>query len=124
MWSTPEMTPLAMAGAAPRTTTNVMAVSESLNSSTASGSQAMVGLGHSPSHVRERRPGAAAMGTSRASSPAISASWSVSGASCISSAMAADLLAESVGDQAGHGGHLGVVEAPRTGDVDPELVDD
>ena len=44
MWSTPEMTPLAMAGAAPRTTTKVMAVSESLNSSTASGSQAMVGM--------------------------------------------------------------------------------
>ena len=44
MWSTPEMTPLAMAGAAPRTTTKVMAPSVSLNSSTASGSQAMVGI--------------------------------------------------------------------------------
>ena len=44
MWSTPEMTPLAMAGAAPITTTKVMAVSDSLNSRTARGNQAMVGI--------------------------------------------------------------------------------
>src|SRR5206468_6247216 len=83
-----------------------------------------VSLGHSPSHTRLKRPLAGAMGTSRASRPAISASWSVRGACCISSAMTADLLAEPVGDQAGQGGHLRVVEAPGTGDVDPELVDD
>src|SRR5690348_12336374 len=93
-----------------------------------------VSLGHSPSHTRENRPWAEAMGTSRASRPAISASrsdrtggsspgvWGVPTKEL--SAMTADLLAEPVGDRAGQVGHLGVVEAPGTGDGDRELVDD
>ena len=44
MWSTPEMSPLAMAGAAPNTTTNVMAVSLRWKSRMASGNQAIVGI--------------------------------------------------------------------------------
>src|SRR5688572_25970023 len=81
-------------------------------------------FGHSPSHARPRLPLAEAMGTSRASRPAISASRSVRTGSFISSAMAAHLLAQAVRDGGGQGGHLGVVEAPGTGDVDAELVDD
>src|SRR5687768_10090708 len=80
-------------------------------------------FGQSPSQTRENRLFAVSMGMSRASSPAISASCSLRGASSMSSAMAAHLLAEPVRDRAGKGGHLGVVEAPGTGDVDAELVD-
>src|SRR5581483_1203818 len=89
-----------------------------------------VSFGHSPSQAAIRRPRAGATGTSRASRPAISAPrcsartspgrWLVSR----SSAMAAHLLTEPVGDHTGQCGHLGVVEAPGTGDVDAEPVDD
>ena len=44
MWSTPWMNPFAIDGAAPSTTTNVMASSVSLNSSTASGNHAIEGM--------------------------------------------------------------------------------
>ena len=44
MWSTPAMRPLAMAGAAPSTTTKMMAASLSLNSRMASGNQAIDGI--------------------------------------------------------------------------------
>src|SRR5262245_25958669 len=44
IWSTPEMSPLATAGAAPITTTKKMAPSDSLNSSSASGNQAIDGI--------------------------------------------------------------------------------
>ena len=44
MWSTPWMNPLAIDGAAPSTTTNVIASSVSLNSSTASGNHAIEGM--------------------------------------------------------------------------------
>ena len=44
MWSTPEMRPLATDGAAPSTTTKVIADSLSLNSTMASGNQAMEGI--------------------------------------------------------------------------------
>src|SRR5688572_6879939 len=92
-----------------------------------------VSLGHSPSQTPDRRPLAWAIGMSSASRPAISASWALRGGSLPGvwgvptnelSAMAADLLAKAVGDQTGQGGHLGIVEAPGTGDVDSELVDD
>src|SRR5438270_774470 len=48
MWSTPAMIPLAMAGAAPRMTTNRIADSLRPNSTIASGNQAMVGMVCSP----------------------------------------------------------------------------
>src|SRR2546428_6360307 len=95
-----------------------------------------VSFGQRPSQARARGPRAGAMGTSRASRPAISASRSVrTGGSCvpwgrlveppsISSAMAAHLLAEPVGDRAGQVGHLGVVGAPWAGDGGAELVAD
>ena len=44
MWSTPAMRPLAIDGAAPRTTTNMIALSVSLNSRMASGNQAIDGI--------------------------------------------------------------------------------
>src|SRR5581483_25811 len=88
-----------------------------------------VSLGHAPSQSRARTPRAGATGTSRASRPAISALCSSARTSAgvsvsRSSAMAAHLLAEPVGDQSGQRGHLGVVEAAGTGNVDAELVDD
>ena len=48
MWSTPVIRPLAIDGAAPSTTTNVIACSESLNRRIASGNQAIEGIVWSP----------------------------------------------------------------------------
>ena len=47
-WSTPAMMPLAIDGAAPRTTTNMMAPSPSLNTTMASGYHATDGIVCSP----------------------------------------------------------------------------
>ena len=44
MWSEPVMSPLAIAGAAPRMITNMIADSESLKSTMASGNQAIEGM--------------------------------------------------------------------------------
>ena len=44
MWSAPAMSPLAIAGAAPRTTTNRIASSDSLNRRMASGNHAIDGM--------------------------------------------------------------------------------
>ena len=48
MWSTPVIRPLAIDGAAPSTTTNVIACSDSWNRRMASGNQAIDGIVCSP----------------------------------------------------------------------------
>src|SRR5207253_9336143 len=82
-------------------------------------------LGHDADHARRRALGAGATGTSRASSPASSRSrlseLSVLG---LVVGMPAHLLSQALGDLAGHGGHLGRLEAAGTFEVDRELGDD
>src|SRR5205085_2156471 len=132
-WSTPVITPLAMAGAAPITTTNMIDPSVPRKRRMASGNQAIDGMVWMPvisepmAARRARKRGRwSSAGGSGASRPASWASTqgSATGRSCSGSstmAMAGDLLAEAGGDLDGERADRGRLDAAGPRDVDGEL---
>src|SRR5437762_3117054 len=120
MWSTPAMTPLAMAGPAPRTTTKRIAVSLRPKSRMASGKAAMgTSRAWMPAGWTSRLSGGVGVVVSMSERGlAIARRRSLGGKTAVEGgtitarrAMAAHLLAKTLGDFGGHGRHFGRLEA-------------